>query len=97
MSKISIVTRNMVGPNDIWNIPEEINTRFEEPKTKEVDFMELTVDSDEEDEGYGSFGKQFLDLSLFAVEKEEEKEDEEEKESGDRSLAPKGGSELSSV
>ena len=83
----------MAGPNDIWNIPEEKQPRFEEPPAKDVDCMELTVDSDEEDEGYGSFGKQFLDLSLFAVEKEEEKEKEE---AGDRGLALIGGSELSS-
>ena len=63
----------MIGPEEMWDIPEEIISRLNAPLAKEVDRVELPIDSDEEDEGYGSFGKQFMDLSLFAaVEKEEE-------------------------
>ncbi|KAL5250544.1 hypothetical protein ACHWQZ_G016318 [Mnemiopsis leidyi] len=70
MRKFNVV---MIGPEEMWDIPEEIISRLNAPLAKEVDRVELPIDSDEEDEGYGSFGKQFMDLSLFAaVEKEEE-------------------------
>ena len=85
MRKFNVV---MIGPEEMWDIPEEIISRLNAPLAKEVDRVELPIDSDEEDEGYGSFGKQFMDLSLFAaVEKEEE---------NDSKLAIREGSDLGS-